>query len=576
MSPNGKLKGHVDQREDVVPQVRHIKNRIATITWSFSIATLPILLLNAALIYLVFRFRVKVDTIPFPRLAYPFLVDGSAYYINLSPTFLIFVSSWASSAAPLCAGMLVTLGSFPICKAYLTKIKRGDESALPTPYQLSLIIRFFNGGSFNALWFWLLYCFGWRRRQGQSAPVKQVALITIMATLLGVAVFLADTWLHVSTKSVNVPMLASMGYPPSLSFGLAPQYTSARCSGAAGAHNCAFNFTPTSAFLRNSSTSLQVLHNTSSLATVSSYTDERGSFAYYSPPSDPSLSTIDYTASTYGIQTQCRPVSQQCFLIKNNNTDFSQWLFNCSSVLYHFEGPRGEVIMNYVGGLSVYFPNASLIQDEEATPNPITNPYNLGYAILYVNGSITRFYITNSNDSVANYFQAPMALTHVADASLQVNMEAATATSDTADQVAQKFAASYGKIALAIGSQVMQRNPTTVAQERSMQLLTKLETLPFYTLLIVNMIFVMAGVVLAALAVASVTDPTVNDLQHQLSVPGLVADRFEGSRARRGASHMELLFEESEGGKSGRVVILPSKEGGMEFKLRRSNMCSIG
>lgn len=165
---------------------QHMDGRFTTITWSLIISTCPMIFINAALLALVFKFRVDVTGVPHPQLTPSSLVGnlGNAYYIDLSSTFLIFVSSWASSIAPLCGGMLITLASYPICKAYLSRMGVDKEGKLPTPYQFSLVVRFLNGGSFGALWSWLLYCFGWRGRQRQSGPVKQVAVLTISVVLL--------------------------------------------------------------------------------------------------------------------------------------------------------------------------------------------------------------------------------------------------------------------------------------------------------------------------------------------------------------------------------------------------------
>lgn len=79
--------------------------------------------------------------------------------------------------------------------------------------------------------------------------------------------------------------------------------------------SCAVSIAATNAFLINGTQSLQVLSNVSNFMTASTYNDdEYGEFVYLGVPASSTLATRDYKASTYGIQTQCQPISQKCNL----------------------------------------------------------------------------------------------------------------------------------------------------------------------------------------------------------------------------------------------------------------------
>ncbi|KAF2156486.1 hypothetical protein K461DRAFT_310937 [Myriangium duriaei CBS 260.36] len=603
--------------------------RLTNVIWSACLSTFPMVTLSAVLLALVLKFRVDVSTMPYPQLAPDSSLVGpdEAYYINLSSTFLIFISSWASTAAPFCASMLVTLISYPICKNYLKSINHAPEAALPTPYQLSLIIRFFSGGSLSGLWFWILYSFGWKRRQPQSVPMKQTAIATILALSLGGLVFLTDTWLHISTKAVNLQLYKDIALP-NLSFGLSANYTSFNCSGPVGAQDCALirssaavRGSDASVYLRDGRVSMQVLNNISDLASVKEYTDAAGTFSYYTAPSYPDLSTTDYTAKTYGIQTLCTPISRRCGL----RTGTGNFNFNCS------ESYAGTLTSGYMIGYNTssnnfdraYFDNSTgltaswgaKLNGDYSMGSPISGSSYFSYGFAWashlasealvadpevvqdglsgvafillcnstsfdvtynsINGTITRFDRISSNDSVANYFHAPMAETFVSIPAILSAAQSAFTSSNSAQELARLFATAYSNIVLAIGGQYMQRNPAVIAQGRQERLLTELKTRPFYTLLAVNMLFVVVGIVLTMWAVITVSDRAVYDFQNRISISGLAADRFEGSRAKRHVDDVNKLFEESSG-KSSRVVLLPNKQGGMEFGLRRDTALTSG
>jgi hypothetical protein len=134
--------------------------------------------------------------------------------------------------------------------------------------------------------------------------------LTDVSSLL---VFLADTWLHLTTTSTNFLQVDPTISPPNYSIVL-----NSTCKNASDVFGSAPLCTVrTSAdgsisFL-NASASYVVLGNISDLMTVATITSDVP-FVYLGIPSSPELAMRDYSASTFGMQTQCAPVSRKCSL----------------------------------------------------------------------------------------------------------------------------------------------------------------------------------------------------------------------------------------------------------------------
>jgi ABC-type spermidine/putrescine transport system permease subunit I len=137
---------------------------------------LPMITFTAILLGLVQNNFVS-DTLAFDT--------DDANYVRISATALITVASWSSTIAPILAGIAVTLVSYPLAKHLLTASEIHGTSQLPTPFQLSLIIRMISSGSFSALWGWLTYSFGWRgRRESRVSSIKSLTAILTLGIVL--------------------------------------------------------------------------------------------------------------------------------------------------------------------------------------------------------------------------------------------------------------------------------------------------------------------------------------------------------------------------------------------------------
>ncbi|RFU23764.1 hypothetical protein B7463_g12575, partial [Scytalidium lignicola] len=573
-------------------QLQRMGGRYSDIAWSFLILTLPILLLACVLLGLVFHYRVTSNGVPFENLSLSVKNDETGiYYVNFSPTILVFIASRSSSLAPALAGFALALVAYPVARKYLKAVRAGRHEQLLTPYQLFLTIRFLDGGGASALWNWFKYLFSWRKhRVYQPSPLSVTASVAVLSMVLGIAVFLADTWLHVTTRTVNfvraTPVTSGVDY----SFGLLPGCTLHNNSFGLQIESnsnqyCSLNIAATAVFLINGTQSISVLNNASDIMTVLQYQDTP--YVYLGVPASETLSLRDYTATTFGMSTQCKAVSNECNL---NALYGASTPFHCTDA---FSGDVTEAPNTWV---MAYFADSTM--QSNVTTEGIRNPYYLGIAALVnpaggaseallqentpeivrpihggisfvlscsvivydieydsVNGTVSRFVVTPSNDSVANIWQGAMALT-TGNIGLPNLLQAASfsAFSNSAQEVADRMALAYSRVSLAIGSQAVEARPALAAQEREYLLVARVPAAPLFALVIANLLFVAMGFILMFMALAT-SGGEVREVKARLGVEGLIADRFESTRGRNGVEDMKDYFEEIEGNGSLRVGI---------------------
>jgi len=118
-----------------------------------------------ARIYSCSYYRVKHTDGPFPNLQTEKEYDEAGiYYVRLSATFLIFISSWPSSLGPLLVRFALALVAYPMARQSLRQARANNPQELPTPYQLALTLKFLEGAGFTALWAWVKYLANSRRK----------------------------------------------------------------------------------------------------------------------------------------------------------------------------------------------------------------------------------------------------------------------------------------------------------------------------------------------------------------------------------------------------------------------------
>ena len=272
--------------------------------------------------------------------------------------------------------------------------------------------------------------------------------------------------------------------------------------------NCSPNIAATATFLMNGSQSLQVLNNVSDSITVLTYESDVA-FTYLGIPASDTLSQRDYSAHTFGMSTRCKPISNECDL---NAAFGASTPFQCTPA---FSGDVTEQAFNMV-----YFTDADM--SSNSTELGIENPYFFGIAALAnlegggslvqtnltpipeivtlvhggiafvllcsstmydiqydsVNGSITQFIATPGNDSIANIWQGSMAYTTIGWPSLQQSASLPT-FSNSAQELADKIALAYSRVALAVSSDAIVPSRASAAQQRNSFFVSRVQVAEF-------------------------------------------------------------------------------------------------
>lgn len=353
----------------------------------------------------------------------------------------------------------------------------------------------------------------------------------------------------------------------------------------------------TGCFFVNSTQSFQVLNNVSDVTTVLTY-ESNIPYTYLGIPQSQFIQR-DFTAKTIGMSTQCEPISDRCnlhgeagskdpfYCSEDFNGDlggsegwntfyFTDSTMSSQNTLYGIHNPY-YFAFAAVEGTAVQ--HAGLVHPQPVSPETVsvlhggiayllfctTTLYDIEYDSI--NGTVTRFVTTASNDSVANAWHGPISTTsgNVGGPTLQ-QASALGILSNTAQELADIIALAYSRTALALGAQAVMRTPALAAQERQSFLVSRVPAAPLFTLVIANLLFVVFGIALAAVAIKT-SGGDVREVQARLSIVGLVADRFEGQRGRDGVEHMDDYFEEKQGNDSMRVAIDKSDAEGFAYKV---------
>lgn len=566
------------------------------------------LMLTAVIVGLVFRYRVHGTVISHPTLSIPGTEsEAGIYYVNLSSTILVFVASWSSSLAPLLGGLAMYLVAYPVASHFREAALRDRPENMPTPKQLAMMIQFLDGSAGSALWSWWSYLRRWRHKRSAHSPVLALpAFVTVLMFLLSLLVFLADTWLHITTSAVNLVQTSDLDPLPHYGLSLRhPACTATNGSVAAECGNentCSVSCPAYGAYFDFTDVSTQVVNNISdTMAVYSNAPDPL--FAYIGIAPSARSSYVDFTAISFGARTQCQPISKECNLYASSagttqfwcSDAFSEYLGDSSLYIQHFTNSslqnnytRQGVSNPFYYGIAAGTPqnsnsealvNSSLEEDQAAAG---WTHGGLAYVLLCqttvfdieydsVNNTITRFQSIQSNDSVANLWQSV-----VSDQVLGLDVESylspiislATLESNTMQELADKVAVAYNKVISGVAAYSLNTTTSLAAQQRTTILVTRLPQAPFFSLVVTNLLFVILGIVLTTMTwkiMSSATAIEVHQIVSRLGITSLVTNRFENEQATQPLYDIEEAFEEFKGHGSKRIGVSMTKEGGYSY-----------
>lgn len=409
--------------------------------------------------------------------------------------------------------------------------------------------------------------------------------------------FGADTWLHIATKTVNfvnVSDITNQGHAFSLSL-LSPNCTATNNSVvavAAEGTNCGLDVS--SGLLVDATEPIRTLNNISNSIMVQSNGPDMD-LHFLGISASARDSSYDFRASTYGMRTNCKAITQECDLGNNGNMTYNCGngsfkgavrapLAGSSFQLAQFANEDlSNGAVNGYGVRNPYYTTLAAIVESPAnqqvalsTDSDIvaangglafvllctTTTYDVQYDL--VEDRIVGLTSVPSNLTVANVWASIMAQTLFGISNMDTAVTAGVQFSQTSQQVADAFATALSKVSLSAGVQGVVRTAASQVQKRNSILVARIPLGPLFALVAANLSFVVLGVVLTIMAWT--TPHEAREAQTRLSIAGLVANCFEGTRARAGVPSLENMFDEYEGADGVRVGIERTVQGGYAFK----------
>ena len=172
--------------------------------------------------------------------------------------------------------------------------------------------------------------------------------------------------------------------------------------------------------------------------------------------------------------------------------------------------------------------------------------YELDYTS--VNGTVVNGTFTKANQSISDnlgwtFLYAPWLSRNSLESAFISGAQETNSTQEFADYFAREF--SRSSISMLAG--ITDNKLNDVEQLRESRLVTRLPKAPFFTLIILNLLFATVGIILAIIAFAS-QPKRVRDIQARLSTAGLVAALLEphtAPRSQKKTDGVEGLFAES-------------------------------
>ena len=365
----------------------HRKTRVKSLLWPVLVITMPMALLSAALLGLVFGYRVRSQPDLFASDAggYQDVHRHSSYVlVNYPATRLVFAASFLSTLAPMLDSFIMSIWSLRIAQSMRTASSQLQYTRLPTPYQLSLVIGL-TLASTERLRRYFGYLFS-RSRPSIPPVVHHAAMILTASIICAAAVFIADTALHYSTSTIPFDVISS-NIQPVYEYG---RGLSQYCLDFDRIKNlgfpCSYNITiddPNAAAEVNEIFYLQ--HNesrTSSIRRIPNPELPHGDLALLMPQVQSLPANIDFRSSTIGVSTQCQPITSECDMRITNPGVWTHTGFNCSSGFFGVLG-KSPNISEFISGFSpdpdippLGFKPAPNLQYGFFTDSNLSTPYN--------------------------------------------------------------------------------------------------------------------------------------------------------------------------------------------------------
>lgn len=425
---------------------------------------------------------------------------------------------------------------------------------------------------------------------------------------------MADTWLHLTTKSVLVYIQTPNDHPL-YSFSRALNVFCSLPKNTALELPCTLIEGLATLILVNGFEGYKTVGNSSSLNQLLTTTDSHSGLSYVLlGDARTATANIDFSASTVALSTQCQPISAQCGLASYG----SPTPYYCSS---EFQGDldvrvtntsrNGGIVwrMNFFndteltiptdadglpqGTNPVYIAIAALVNDATLTLSPNgtqgiggppgssngtdtvdTQTYGEAFILFcnatvydanytWINGSVYNIQVAAANYSMSNIVNGPQQLNMSFGLPYYESAAIAAAGSTTAQDVADQIALAYSRTALGLAAGVFVQAPNIKEATREQLLVAMVPYAPLYSLVAVNLVYVAIGSVIAIIAIHR---QQMNGVNMLISMWGIIAHAFE-SEVPDDADTVENWFSEKRKGEGVVLGVEQVGDGGVwKFK----------
>ncbi|KAK0707747.1 hypothetical protein B0H67DRAFT_321678 [Lasiosphaeris hirsuta] len=582
------------------PEARVMSGKYSSILIAFAMTALTMTIIPAALLCLIFANRLTHGATLSVDLQTPVdTAQGRAsgiYYVNISATTLVFLSSLMSTLASVLVASLMLLFSYPAMSRILAKSRlQGDD--LPTPFQLNLLVQLFRGG-LGALWSWLTYLVEWRGKRARIATeVNLTAAFSVAAIALGLLISVADTWLHLTTQSVQYSRITAQPAVEHHEYGrgLSEYCVQAMLPRLTGNRSC----TAMGGNLLNESDVFNTLYDLSPANRIHIFNDtiSRHTYALIAAPSpDPA---IDFTASTFALSTQCTLITRACNLRLSSSVsypfdcksviDFGGDLFSSSSAFLFrmFNSSAGSDTLTYPDAANpFYWALASMtpgVYGADVEDPEIDTTYKGTGTVLWCNTTVHEVVYSSVNGSVAGLAPSAAAAGRVGNTTLgglfAQAMEVAPGfwqpaardamqkavlrlpeARDPAAMLLDEFPAEFSRIAAAFGAPGLGPRENVEEQVRGSLIVASVQVAPLFMVVVLGFMYALLAAGLAVVALC--TGEGVHDAVAKLGISGIVALGFERERGLgEPVEKIEELYEEWAGKGTARVSIRKTEAG---------------
>ncbi|GIJ83067.1 hypothetical protein Asppvi_001584 [Aspergillus pseudoviridinutans] len=461
-----------------------ITGKYTNIFTAFLILTLPLAVLVAVLLFLIFHYRVTNNVVSRALIQDLAQSDHGVLYVNINPAFLMKIASLSSTVAGFLTTFAVGLAAYPLASAVLKSTRDCLPDALLSPLQYYLTLDLVENAGYMAVWRWLKFAFSKRSKETRPPPqVMTIGRIACASLIFGALVFTGDTWLHLETKPTDFTQVSPL---PS-EMATYSKILNSNCTSQDNTFNeqwdkpCSLNPNIRNGYFIDPIATLEVFNNVSATRSINVSARVPRPMPFWEYPVTAGLNIVTFRAnitSGSGSYFHCKKYTAWWGLVNATPRFFSKH----------------------------YFTDATGSQNFTGMDAPLNNLFYISFGGFMdpALGNTLRL-VQNNNTGV----------------------------------IAQEFSG----VLLSTVSGALQSSPVRYVQQRTSSILTRVPTTPLYFLVASMGLLIGLGVYLTIMELVAARTKEIEEVRARLSLQQLVADRIEPDAARTPIKDLNEIFE---------------------------------